>query len=67
MHGYLFFICSLASYEHCEFYCSMVLALFMVFHWGNVWWHWFCVFILMDFNQREGASKQGGLTKHSMI
>jgi len=34
MHGYLFFICSLASYEHCEFYCSMVLALFMVFIGG---------------------------------
>jgi hypothetical protein len=67
MHGYLFSICFLASYEHCGFYCLMMFALLMVFHWGNVWWRQFCIFILMDFNKREGASKQGGQTKHSMI
>jgi hypothetical protein len=45
----------------------MVVALLMVFHWGNVWWCQFCIFVLVDFDQREGASKQGGHTKHSMM
>ncbi len=67
MHGYLFFVWFLASYEHCRFYCSMVLTLLMVFDWGNVWWCWFCIFVLVDFDKKEGASKQGGHTKHLVM